>query len=79
MITNIKQDVLVPGVEDIQGIDMPEVKWVLIIEKEVRILYCTLVLATHHTGRLSPTLKKQVLHASCSWKGDPRHSKQIKP
>lgn len=33
----MKQDVLIPSVEDIQDIEMSEVKWVLIIEKEVRI------------------------------------------
>lgn len=33
--TNMAQDVLIPRVEDIQDIDTSEVKWVLVIEKEV--------------------------------------------
>lgn len=33
--TNMAQDVLIPRIEDIQNIDMSEVKWVLVIEKEV--------------------------------------------
>ena len=32
-----RQDIAVPRIEDIVAIDMPEVEWVVVIEKEVSI------------------------------------------
>lgn len=60
------QDVLVPRVEDIREIDMSDVKWVLILEKEVGAQDSMPERTEHaliyHEGRLPQTRKKQLSH-----------------